>query len=184
MAAEVQHRMERPIAAGRNFRVLLLQPDPEFDSPIRCNLREIPLNRAHSHPYEALSYVWGYTPGDTEVICDGKVILVSRNCCNALRHLRLMTRERSLWVDSLCINQQSIPEKNQQVKLMGDIYKNAERVLIWLGEGNRETTKLIRKLRFSGTIMSCIHRGEAPSAYGFRPFGKSKFSLLLSLTNI
>ena len=38
-----------------------------------------------------------------------------------------------LWVDALCINQQDIPERNDQVKKMCRIYSKASCVLIWLG---------------------------------------------------
>jgi hypothetical protein len=37
-------------------------------------------------------------------------------------------------VDAVCINQNDNNEKSQQVKRMGEIYANARRVLIWVGE--------------------------------------------------
>lgn len=36
-----------------------------------------------------------------------------------------------LWIDSLCINQQDMQERNRQVARMADIYKFAENVMIW-----------------------------------------------------
>ena len=41
---------------------------------------------------------------------------------------------RTLWVDSICINQGDDNERSQQVRLMGQIYRKASTVLIWLGE--------------------------------------------------
>src|SRR6201999_2476979 len=38
-----------------------------------------------------------------------------------------------LWVDYLCINQPNVAEKNHQVALMGQIYREASRVIVWLG---------------------------------------------------
>ncbi|KAF2791419.1 hypothetical protein K505DRAFT_309568 [Melanomma pulvis-pyrius CBS 109.77] len=38
------------------------------------------------------------------------------------------------WIDSLCINLKDIQEREDQVKIMGQIYRNARRVIIWLGE--------------------------------------------------
>jgi len=35
---------------------------------------------------------------------------------------------------ALCINQNDVPERNQQVAQMQEIYAGAEKVLIWLGE--------------------------------------------------
>ncbi|KAF1828452.1 hypothetical protein BDW02DRAFT_512252, partial [Decorospora gaudefroyi] len=34
----------------------------------------------------------------------------------------------------LCIDETSIPDRNQQVALMGEIYNKCQRVLIWLGQ--------------------------------------------------
>ncbi|KAI4926776.1 hypothetical protein J4E85_007071 [Alternaria conjuncta] len=39
------------------------------------------------------------------------------------------------WIDALCINQSDDVEKSLQVQRMGDIYKNAKEVLVWLGDG-------------------------------------------------
>ncbi|KAF7870193.1 uncharacterized protein EAF02_009383 [Botrytis sinoallii] len=48
---------------------------------------------------------------------------------------RLKITERTLfWIDAICINQDDLDERSQQVLLMGSIYKNASRVTVWLGE--------------------------------------------------
>ncbi|KAH6870843.1 heterokaryon incompatibility protein-domain-containing protein [Alternaria rosae] len=39
------------------------------------------------------------------------------------------------WIDALCINQSDDVEKSLQVQRMGDIYKNAKEVCVWLGNG-------------------------------------------------
>jgi hypothetical protein len=39
-------------------------------------------------------------------------------------------------VDSICINQRDIPERNRQVRVMANIYSEASEVLIWLGLEN------------------------------------------------
>ncbi|KAK7710529.1 hypothetical protein SLS63_012959 [Diaporthe eres] len=41
---------------------------------------------------------------------------------------------RSVWADSVCIDQDNLDEKAHQVQFMGMIYNNASRVLICLGE--------------------------------------------------
>ncbi|KAF6832437.1 heterokaryon incompatibility protein [Colletotrichum musicola] len=38
-----------------------------------------------------------------------------------------------LWIDALCINQESLDERAQQVRLMAAIYKVSKRVLVWFG---------------------------------------------------
>lgn len=50
-----------------------------------------------------------------------------------LRRVRLTEEPRRLWADQICINQDSHRGKEHQVGLMGDIYRKAKRVLIWLG---------------------------------------------------
>jgi Heterokaryon incompatibility protein (HET) len=37
------------------------------------------------------------------------------------------------WVDALCIDQMDVPERNQQVRSMADIYSIAACVIAWLG---------------------------------------------------
>jgi hypothetical protein len=39
----------------------------------------------------------------------------------------------------VCINQKDIPERNAQVQLMHQVYKQCRRVIIWLGEGTAES---------------------------------------------
>jgi hypothetical protein len=38
-----------------------------------------------------------------------------------------------LWIDQICINQESIPERNQQVSIMDQIYRGAHETVVWLG---------------------------------------------------
>ncbi|KAG6363979.1 hypothetical protein INS49_009082 [Diaporthe citri] len=43
-----------------------------------------------------------------------------------------------LWADALCINQNDLDERAEQVKLMEDIYPSARRVLLWFGVGDTQ----------------------------------------------
>jgi hypothetical protein len=65
-------------------------------------------------------------------------VAVNVNLGLALQHLRHATESRWLWVDAICINQQDLEERADQVKLMGDVYVKAAAVLIWLGEDEDE----------------------------------------------
>jgi hypothetical protein len=84
--------------------------------------------------YEALSYCWGDPLVKTTVRCNGESLLVTTNLKSALLYLRHKTEERLLWIDALCINQEDIQERSQQVSIMRDIYRNASRTIVWLGE--------------------------------------------------
>ncbi|KAF1968779.1 HET-domain-containing protein [Bimuria novae-zelandiae CBS 107.79] len=113
------------------FRVVILEAG-RFDDKIVCRLRVADL--CVEHTYEALSYVWG-DPKETETIhVDGMPFKATTNLVLALRHLRLQDASRVLWVDAICINQKSKPERNHQVKRMIEIYKRATRTLVWLGQ--------------------------------------------------
>lgn len=57
---------------------------------------------------------------------------------------------RVLWVDAICINQSNPDEKNHQVRQMYRIYSSASRVLIWLGNADRDNRYALQNLEGSG----------------------------------
>lgn len=129
------------------IRVLQLEPAHNPDDPIVTHLIKA---RVDSPPmYDALSYRW--EGGDSQTVnVNGADLKVTDNLYAALRSLRREAHPlpRVLWVDSICINQASGPERAQQVPLMGDIYSQAHAVRIWLGEegpGVEEALKLVRE---------------------------------------
>jgi hypothetical protein len=114
-----------------SIRLLQLQPGV-YDDDIRIILIEAPLSKPPK--YEALSYVWGSPTPGTAISCHGLELLVTENCVLAMRRVRWRFKTRLLWIDAICIDQTSGEEKQHQVQLMGDVYSNAEEVIIWLGE--------------------------------------------------
>ncbi|KAL2127960.1 hypothetical protein VTI74DRAFT_9925 [Chaetomium olivicolor] len=116
---------------GRSYiRLLELLPG-KGSEPIRCNLQVVPLSREVQ--YEGLSYCWGDPKRTCSISCNNVLFPVTANLHDALRALRKEDKARMLWVDAICINQTSIPERNQQVAIMRDIYRNATRTVVWLG---------------------------------------------------
>lgn len=57
-----------------------------------------------------------------------------------MRALRLTQEVRIVWIDQICINQDDLEERSQQVQLMRDIYQTASRVLIWLGDYENDSS--------------------------------------------
>ena len=58
---------------------------------------------------------------------------------------------RVLWIDYLCIDQSDVEERSLQVRIMGDVFSRAARVIIWLGEETQDVGDafhVIKKLRF------------------------------------
>ncbi|KAF2015766.1 hypothetical protein BU24DRAFT_422083 [Aaosphaeria arxii CBS 175.79] len=47
--------------------------------------------------------------------------------------------ELLVWVDALCINQEDFAERASQVAIMGRIYSQAYKVMIWLGKENKQS---------------------------------------------
>ncbi|ERF74877.1 hypothetical protein EPUS_03261 [Endocarpon pusillum Z07020] len=113
-------------------RILCLQPG-SADHPVTINI--IPMNSNDVGPYAALSYTWGSpTQSKRIIVINKKLHTVSENLYNALLYLRLSDRPRWLWVDAICINQEDMAEKSFQIPMMTSIYRNAQKVVIWLGE--------------------------------------------------
>jgi hypothetical protein len=147
----------RPLKSStREIRILQIHPATDSTEQIRCSLVHLSLNaRTSSYPAEekpfrharlhktgisdgsdgfaALSYVWGDVKPAQTICLDGLPRTVTRNLAVALRHLRDLHDFLWIWVDALCINQADLIERAQQVSQMGDIYRQAERVLVWLG---------------------------------------------------
>lgn len=93
--------------------------------------------------YEALSYYWGNKAENRyqfpiKILKENKPFrkFLRPNLDSALRHLRLETEERFLWVDALCLNQNDDAdghkEKSIQIPRMHLIYNKAKSVCIWL----------------------------------------------------
>jgi hypothetical protein len=89
-----------------------------------------------THPYTALSYVWGEPESDNTIIINGWSCRIRANLASFFSHYRKQFSASStpwLWIDALCIDQQSSTERNSQVRLMAEIYSLARTVLVWLG---------------------------------------------------
>lgn len=98
---------------------------------ITCRLKQADLQNALT--YEAISYVWGDAAIRRTITCDGSSFEVTANLFLALQRLRKPDAPRFLWADAICINQQDVDERGQQVSIMKKIYEMAARVLVWLG---------------------------------------------------
>lgn len=114
------------------------------DGTIEIELQEIWLSDCPQ--YEALSYTWGQRLLNRNIICEGKRLRVTENCLAALRRLAQRTT-RYFWIDSICIDQQSILEKQIQIPYMSRIYGDADRVIVWLGEATGASDRAIQYLK-------------------------------------
>lgn len=116
------------------FRVLDLLPtaDAGPQADIQCRIRVVNLT---SEPvYETLSYRWGSSGGQRSIQVDDTCIVVTDNLYAAILRLRRKDSVRTIWIDQLCIDQQSMEEKTAQVRLMKQIYFNCTQTVIWMDE--------------------------------------------------
>jgi hypothetical protein len=102
-------------------------------------------NDATCPPYEALSYVWASESADQTVLVNGKDYVIGSNLWVFLEQASSQSivieqgetyASKYLWIDQICIDQNSKAEKNQQVQRMASIYQSATRCIVWLGRSN------------------------------------------------
>lgn len=146
-----------PLSGPRCTQLIRLYPGTTKDPscPLSCDLDEIDLDDPPK--YLALSYTWnGETPSEPLTIGNAQVgsspaagsqLLITPNCAAALRACRRSLHRRinrrkcvKIWVDAICINQGSNDDKSSQVAMMAEIYNQAKRVVVWLGERDSPST--------------------------------------------
>ncbi|KAI3325137.1 HET-domain-containing protein [Xylariaceae sp. AK1471] len=120
----------KPLNAGE-IRLLVLKRSSCYPSVIQAELIHRPIYPPPD--YEAVSYRWGSSELTEEALVDGCRFPVTKSAFNVLLARRSVWRERTIWIDQLCINQENLQEKSEQVQLMCDIYHHASRVIAYLG---------------------------------------------------
>lgn len=101
--------------------------------------------------YFALSYTWGGQEATEKIFLDGKALSITPNLASALRSTMIAglgLNSKVIWVDAICINQEDIEERSQQVRRIPGIYGRAE-TIIWLGaedKGSLEAVDLLQEL--------------------------------------
>ena len=121
-----------------NYEVRLLKLHPDYldgGGPLGFSLEYASL--INPPEYIGLSYCWGDAKKSSEAMIDvGERsffnVKVTSNLGQALRGLRPKIGKTRLWVDALCINQEDLTERSQQVRLMRQIYSRAKEVISWV----------------------------------------------------
>ena len=123
----------RSLESDSHFRILYLHSGAD-DEQLSASLVHHNLDE---HPtYDCLSYAWGCSTRSHNVLVDGSSFPITFNLYSALKRIRARDShgQIALWADGICINQDDIPERNQQVKLMRSIYSECRTGLMYLGE--------------------------------------------------
>jgi hypothetical protein len=116
--------------------------------PVRKSSNDLSFEVVHvsltSDPhYAALSYTWG-SPGTVgQISLNGHYFPVRKNLWDALQQIQASKwADKYLWVDAICINQDTdrdaLRERSEQITLMKQIFEQADKVLVWLGNPENE----------------------------------------------
>ncbi|CZR63673.1 related to heterokaryon incompatibility protein het-6 [Phialocephala subalpina] len=184
-----QHSMEKkplgyrdyhytPLDGNRHsIRLLRLLPAPDNSWPIRCKLFHTTLENAP--PYIALSYTWGDRSTSQPILVDSDNIFITANLKHALARLRPTGDEKEVvfWIDSICIDQENIPERNFQTANMRAIYQHATNVAVWIGLENNNSGGALQLAR---DLNACTSREEI-TALVSDPFKKPDLEAMVIL---
>jgi hypothetical protein len=58
-----------------------------------------------------------------------RILGITKNCEAALKDIREPGKDRLLWIDAICINQENPDEKSVQIGLMSKIYSKGDKGL-------------------------------------------------------
>jgi hypothetical protein len=160
----------RKLSSHTSIRILVLRQADEFSAPLDADLvhqdrQEMLWQSGHEKHYEAISYCWGTAAFANDLLLDGRAskLKISPTVDSMLRHLRKTTKARYLWIDAICLNQADNDEKAVQVQMMGEIYVQAKKVQIWLGESDHDIPKtfaLFRSLAIAGKSIADLGLAE------------------------
>lgn len=110
-----------------------ISPSRDPNAPIRATLKHQPLQYA---TYEALSRALESEEQRATIQVNDQPLTISGSLLEALREIRSETKDRALWVDSICINQNNKEEIAEQLGREMDILGHATRIITWPGNRN------------------------------------------------
>ncbi|KXT11668.1 hypothetical protein AC579_7047 [Pseudocercospora musae] len=158
--------LSRPAIDSKQIRLVTLHHGELADEiVITISVQDIHVGISQSHPavsekYEALSYTWGSDTQTRENVTvqtgsEVRHLEIYENLFTILQTPRLSDRDRMLWIDAICINQdesddQARLEKSWQIPMMHEVYGAASRVIIWLGPEADDSTFALAFLRVLG----------------------------------
>ena len=112
--------------------------------------------------------------GEFEIMCDGLPFKVTKNCYAflvMLRRSKLILSQSPptepelvhimtvglIWIDAICINQNSLEERSAQVRMMDRIYRQAQKVIIWLGPSDSMTKPALNAIHKFSTASTDVY---------------------------
>lgn len=144
MANDRQLFKHQPLDQDKEqIRLIRLLPDLNSRDQIQCELTTVKIDERPV--YRAISYEWGPPEPVERISVNGGCLIVRENLRDFLEIFRESDENASLlWIDQICIDQGNDQERNHQVQLMGDIYANAAKVVVWLGHPHLSVVQIQR----------------------------------------
>lgn len=148
--------------AQNQIRLLSLLPVPE--EPITCRLYDVNLS-PQVKSFDVLSYASNLSGLHSTIEINEKCLVIPAELGIALQHLRLEHRRRLIWVDTICVDESNIEERNDPLRHLETNHTSVRSLLVWLGESSdssKEFFKLMR--RYEGAVSEDEEREIEPKA--------------------
>jgi hypothetical protein len=163
----------------QEIRLFEIAPGNQKDDlVISVRIKRLPRKRPK---FIALPYAWGRGICLRKAVVHSQSMTIGQNFDDALRQLRKSMSDHMFWIDALCINQQDIEERIQQIQIMGKIYSSADQVLIWLGPERKNykyAIDMIKQRRISVPVDDALHLMRVTTWYGFGKFGLREYTVV------
>jgi hypothetical protein len=144
-------------SALREDRIRLLKFTSNSNGKVVCSMREIRLDEATGTFY-ALSYVWGDNTSTKAIICNGQTMHIRATLYEAIENMFMppISLDGPIWIDAICINQDDTVEKSVHVAKMGDVYRMAREVVVWLGPAGPGNDLAMDSMKLLSTILPAL----------------------------
>ncbi|PPJ60157.1 hypothetical protein CBER1_11514 [Cercospora berteroae] len=89
---------------------------------------------------------------------DHRFMRIGYNLHQLLKKVQLEDEETWVWADAVCIDQSSVRERGHQVKLMGDVYAQADKVVAWVSVRDDGAIAALNKPRLPSPTATEAHK--------------------------
>ena len=132
MLVDEPQSLWRPLnTSQKEIRLLHLRLD--IDGDPTGSLSVISLEDHDHTDYIAISHAWQRAEVVCPFVLDGTMTFLPRNIWNCFLYFLQKQSAVVVWVDAVCISQQDLHEKSQQVKEMHAVFSQAQEVRVWHG---------------------------------------------------
>ena len=157
-SSEIPIYKYRPLESSDTIRLLHFKPS-QLETNLTLEIKHVSLR---DHPkYSALSYTWGDLEQEDSILCDGAKLFITRNLHAALKAMvRTVTslQDSFYWIDQVCIDQKNVEERESQIKLMGDVYKQASRCAAYVGDPSGDDLEALVMINNLSSLSSAAMR--------------------------